>query len=139
MRVLPLVFLLAACGGDDFTPTLDHPWHPPAADSQTECTDQCVPVMTTHSQHTGDFVLYGNPADDSERAQWGRCFAEVMACWTPETDLAPCALAADLCPQPCRDEFVRRGGDGDLAAQVAAFEQVFLDDDAPCRAPEVSP
>ena len=58
-----------------------------------------------------------------------------MACWTPDVALAPCAIEAASCPRPCRDEFTRLGGDGDLAAQIAAFEQVFLNDDAACRAP----
>ncbi len=137
VRLAPiLLVLLVACGGDDdgFTPTLAEPWHPPGPGHQAECTDQCIPILTAESQHGGEFVLYANPADDSARAQWGRCFAAVMACWTPDAELAPCTAAATACPQPCRDEFVRRGGDGALAQQIAAFEQVFLDDDAPCRA-----
>lgn len=134
---LGLLPAVSACGGDGdgFTPTLDDPWRPPGPGHQAECTDQCVPIMTTHSQHGGDFKLYANPADDSGRAQWGRCFAEVMACWTPQADLAGCTTAATTCPQPCRDELVRLTAGGDAAAQIAAFEGVFLDDDAPCRAP----
>jgi hypothetical protein len=122
-----LLAALAACGGgDDFTPTLDQPWHPPGPDHQAECTDQCVPVLTSDSHH-GDFTIWTNPADDSPRAQWGKCFVQVMACWDPGADLAGCTAAADRCPQPCRDEMVRLGDDED------AFERVFLDDDAPCR------
>jgi hypothetical protein len=144
LRLLALVLLAAACGGDDdggFTPTLDNPWHPPGPGHQPECVDQCFPVLTTESHH-GDFELIANPADDSGRAQWGRCFAEVMSCWTPDVELAPCATAATYCPQPCRDEFVRLGGDGEIADQIDAFRAVFLADDAPCRAPadeEVQP
>jgi hypothetical protein len=137
--ILAICFALAACGGDDgFTPTLDQPWHPPGPDHQAECTDQCIPILSGTSHH-GDFTIYTNPADDSPRAQWGRCFVQVMACWDPGVDLATCTAAADRCPAPCRDEYLHQGGDSaDEQQSYDAFVHVFMDDDAPCREPAVS-
>lgn len=139
--ILAICLVLASCGGDDgFTPTLDDPWHRPGPDHQAECTDQCVPVLEGTAEHI-DFTIYGNPADDSPRAQWGKCFVQVMACWEPGVNLAACSVAADRCPAPCVDEFKRLGGEQGENPAFDAFNRVYMDDDAPCRYPaeEVSP
>ncbi len=138
--ILAICLVLAACGDDGFTPTLDNPWHPPGPDHQAECTDQCKSVLGGTVEHI-DFEIIANPADDSPRAQWGKCFVQVMACWEPGENLGACTIAADRCPQPCRDEFVAQGGDGGENPAYDAFNRVFMDADAPCRQPdeEVAP
>jgi hypothetical protein len=140
-RLIALLLAAAACGGDDFTPTLDDPWRP-GSPGDVDCTSACEDVADIDDPHLGPMVLFHDPTATDGTAQFGDCARSVLACWTGDADLATC-VAASVCPAPCRAEYARvLDGATDLEAQTAAVDTVFLDDGARCGPPaagEVSP
>ncbi len=137
---LLVLLLVAGCGGEDFTPTLDDPWRP-GSPGDVACTSACEDIADIDDPHLGPMVLFHDATATDAEAQFGECARSVLGCWVGDADLAAC-VAASACPAPCRAEYARiLAGATDLEAQTAAVEAVFLADGAPCAPPaaEVAP
>ena len=131
-----------------FRPALDAPpddlWQAATTTFDPDCTEDCRVIMrqgaSAHdpsSDVTLEFVT--DPRLDDAIAQWGDCLDTVLSCAAadPNADadvraetLRAC-VARSQCPAACRDRYAARS-DGDLGAAAAAFEALFLEEDAWC-------
>lgn len=119
-------------------PTLDDPWTPATmAFKEDLCAnEQCVEVhRLAQGGHLGgaQIVVVEVPGLDDAVSQWQRCVFSVMGCTEGGGAFAGCVAAAD-CPSPCKSAFAGKAAGKTLDEQLTAFEAVFVDEDAPCRA-----
>ncbi len=116
--------------------TLDNPWLPGNSEFDEDCED-CEDFVEFNDPHSGDLVIKAAEGLDDPLAQWGECISSFFACWEQESPVPECVASSD-CPEPCKAEFVREvSGAADEEQEIYAFNRVFVDDQAPCRAPEV--
>jgi hypothetical protein len=127
-RSLVVALALAACGG----PTLENPWRAPSGNADPTCQTGCTEIGTFTDPHLGEITIFENALLDDKHAQFGRCVGAYIGCTKDGGELPDC-VASSPCPGPCKDEYRRiLAGAADRAAQHAAFDAVFLADDAPC-------
>tara|TARA_R110002096_G_scaffold51665_8_gene135041 strand:+ start:1115 stop:1639 length:525 start_codon:yes stop_codon:yes gene_type:complete len=131
-----------------FRPFVERPpadlWQAATTQFDPDCGDACRVVLDerpTGHGGSGDasMVMLTDPRLDDAIAQWGDCLDSVISCLDPEapgqsgpsaSQLRQC-VANSSCPAACRDRFAERSA-GDLEAAAAAFETLFLVEDAWC-------
>lgn len=139
-----VISLGSGCGGcgSDFTPTLEEPWEPQSGQLDETCeTEACIKLASLSTSHTGTVEIFVNTTDNGPHAQWQTCFWDFAGCWEETDEYTSCIEQAE-CPAPCKDEYKRLLGEGtSTEEQAAAFEAVFINDEAPCGSPkeEVAP
>lgn len=128
----------SGCNCNPDTPaagSLDDPWEPGNSQYDESCARDCEAFLEIHDPHLGDFDIVRLPGLDDPLAQWGECIGSFFECWEADTPVPEC-VAASTCPAACRAEFQRiASGITDESEQIVAFNQVFVDDDAPCGQP----
>jgi len=116
--------------------SLDDPWLPGNGEFDESC-ENCEDFVEIDDPHAGDLVIKVVDGLDDPLAQWGECISSFFACWEEEKPVPDC-VAHSQCPEPCKAEFRREvSGAEDEEQEIYAFNRVFVDDEAPCRAPEV--
>jgi hypothetical protein len=141
LALLILIWIWVSPGSD--RPPADL-WQSATTDYNDECDDGCrvlvenIPAM--HGDRDGVIMsLTTDPRLDDPIAQWGDCMDTVFTCLnddTSDTDaerangLRLC-VAESTCPNRCKDRFAQNST-GDLENVSAAFENLFLEENAWC-------
>ena len=102
-----------------------------------DANDESIPVrVMDHSRYA--LAIVHDPRVDDPIAQWSRCISSSLFCLqTPDSDPKVCVGRA-VCPERCKEIFRSKTAELNERAEVLnAFEEVFINVDAPCRpAPE---
>ncbi len=143
-----VIVLLAILALIMFRPFAESPpadlWQAATTQFDPDCSDECRVVLDerpTGHGGSGDasMMMLTDPRLDDAIAQWGDCLDTVISCLDPEApgqtgpsaaQLRQC-VARSTCPAACRERFASRSA-GDLEAAAAAFETLFLVEDAWC-------
>lgn len=142
------LFLLLILAWFAFRPAADRPlddlWQPATAGFDPDCAEDCRVVMrqgpSDHDPSSGvTLEIVTDPRLDDAVAQWGDCLDSVLSCAAVDADADTDARAVTLracvarsqCPAACRERYAARS-EGDLDAAAAAFEAIFLEEDAWC-------
>jgi hypothetical protein len=142
--LLLLVFLALIIFRPFADPPPDDLWQAATTRFDPDCGAECPVVLDqrpTGHGGSGDasMVMVTDPRLDDAIAQWGDCLDSVISCLDPAaagasgpsaSRLREC-VARSTCPVACRDRFAARSA-GDLEAAAAAFESLFLVEDAWC-------
>ncbi|MEM7153562.1 MAG: hypothetical protein AAF799_12020 [Myxococcota bacterium] len=116
---------------------LDAPWTPGNGEFDDSCEQGCEEFLELTTPHSGELDLRLATELDDPLAQWGECIGTFFACWGDEQRPVPECVQAATCPAACKAEFTRQVVDAeDEEQEIHAFNRVFVDDDAPCRAPD---
>lgn len=135
--LLSLALLASACPNNT-GPAGDGPWAATTHPFDPTCAS-CTEAGSGKMAHVGGVRWLADSQTDDPPAQWGRCMMSFLRCADGGGEYPACVEKA-LCPDVCKAEYARvLAGSTDFAAEAAAVEAVFINDGAPCAAPEENP